>query len=504
MSSELQTQHTPRRRRSPLAAASVAAAVLLVGGGGAYWAASAGDGGAAAPGAPGGTPPLLALDSATDGGSGGADLRGTQPPPDGSDPPGIAPGEPDPNGGGTGKVVYRAAGELPKGPGSAPVYRARGAVTADEVSRLARALKVSGTPKLQGGSWLVGALPDGSGAQLRVGERAPGTWTFARDPGPGSSVDCVRGKACTRGEPVSPEAAKKAAAPVLKALGMEGARLDTTQVLGGARVVNADPVVGGLPTYGWMTGIPVGPDGQVVGGSGQLKGLSKGADYPVVDAAKALELLNGVGRGVRPPEIGGCATPVPVKEQKQDSADDNPSPAPPQGKILPCEPRPQKQYTVTVDRAVFGLAVQYADGQQMLVPSWLFEVRGNGDAKPATVTYPAVDPKFLTSPKPPRSTPPPEQREPQDPATAPDRHIESYTADGRKLTLGFWGGVCSTYAAKASEDGGAVKVRIVESNPDPQRICIAMAKKLTVSVTLDRPLDGRRVLDEDGKAVPKG
>lgn len=500
MSSEQQTQRTPRRRRSPLAAASVAAAVLLVGGGGAYWAASAGGGdGAAGAAAPGGTPPLLALGGAADSGSGGTDARGTKPSPTGSGPIGIAPGEPDPHGNGPwGRVVYRAAGELPAGPGSAPVYRAQGAVSADEVNRLARALGVEGTPKLEGGSWLVGALPDGSGSQLRVSERAPGTWTFARSPGPRSSVDCVRGKPCTTGDPVSGEAAKKAAAPVLKALGLQDARLDTSQVLGGARVVNADPVVGGLPTYGWMTGIPVGPDGRVVGGSGQLKGLTKGAVYPVVGAAKALDLLNRAGRGVNPPDIGGCATPVPLEEQKKGTAVEGSAPGSPQGRTQPCEPRPRPQQTVTVDSAAFGLAVQYADGQQMLVPSWLFKVRPKGDEKPSTVTYPAVDPKFLVAPKPRVSIPP------QDPATTPDRHIESYRADGRKLTLTFWGGVCSDYAAKAVEEGGAVKVRIVESNPDPKRVCIALAKKLTRTATLDRLLDGRQVLGEDGRAVPKG
>jgi hypothetical protein len=478
----------------------VAAAVLLVGGGGAYWAASAGDGGGAAgPAAPGGAPPLLALGGASDGGSGGTDLDGTKPTPSGSGPVGIAPGEPDPHGNGSGgRVVYRAAGDLPAGPGSAAVYRAQGAVSADEVSRLARALGVDGTPRRAGGSWLVGALADGSGAQLRVSERAPGTWTFARSPGPRSSVDCLRGKPCTTGEPVGEEAAKKAAAPVLAALGLQGARLDTSQVLGGARVVNADPVVGGLPTYGWMTGIPVGPDGRVVGGSGQLKGLTKGADYPVVGAAKALDLLNAAGRGVKLPDIGGCATPVPVKEQKQGTAKEGTAPGPPQGETRPCDPRQVPQHTVTVGSATFGLAVQYADGQQMLVPSWLFKVRPTGDEKPSTVTYPAVDPKFLVAPQPPVSTPP------QDPGTTPDRHIDAYRADDRKLTLTFWGGVCSDYAAKAAEEGGAVRVRIVESNPDPKRMCIALAKKLTATVTLDKPLAGRQVLGEDGRAVPKG
>ncbi|MFD3517334.1 hypothetical protein [Streptomyces sp. NPDC058657] len=501
MSSDPQTQRTPRRHRSPLAAASVAAAVLLAGGGSAYWAATAGDGGGAAgPGAPlaQGTPPLLSLDGFTDSGSGGTEAGAARPSPTGSAPPGIAPGEPDPHGGGPwGRVVYRAPGDLPQGPASAPVHRAQGAVDSSEVARLARALGVAGTPRLEGGSWLAGEVSDGSGAQLRVNSRAPGNWTFARPPGPRESTGCAQGKVCTAGGPVDEAAAKKAAAPVLEALGLRDARLDAGQVLGGSRVVNADPVVGGLPTYGWTTGIPVGSDGRVAGGSGYLKGLTKGADYPVVGAAKALDLLNRAG-GARLPDIGGCATPVPHKEQKQGAVVEDTAPGSPQGGILPCEPRQDPPRTVTVASATFALAVQFADGQQMLVPSWLFEVRPATGEKPYTVTYPAVDPKYLTSPKPPVSTPP------QDPPKTQDRHIESYRADGRKVALSFWGGVCSDYAAKAVESDGAVRVRIVESNPDPKRVCIALAKKQTVTVTLEKPLDGRRVLGEDGKAVPRG
>ncbi|WP_433548009.1 hypothetical protein ACQPZG_25285 [Streptomyces sp. CA-294286] len=503
MSSSQDTQRTPRRRRSPLAVASVAGAVLLVGGGGAYWAASAGGDGAGDPRGPGGAPPPLSLDGHTDADAGGVAARGTGPSPSGSGP-GIAPGEPDPHGGFGGRVVYRAAGALPDGPDSAAVHRAQGLVSEDEVRRLARALGLTDAPKRAGGAWVVGAVADGSGPQLRVNERAPGAWTFARHTSAEGSVDCVRGKQCAPGTPVSEETAKKAAAPVLHALGIGGAELDASQVLGGARVVNADPVVGGLPTYGWMTGVPVGPDGRVVGGSGQLKGLTKGAEYPVVGAEEALGLLNDSGRSGALPDIGGCATPVPVEKDRGRvepvAPGEGADPAPGLGKILPCEPRQVPQRTVTVDSAVFGLAAQYADGQRMLVPSWLFRVRPIGDEKPYTVTYPAVEPKFLKTPAPPVST---ARTGPGDGRSALHRHLESYRADGRKLTLSFWGGVCSTYTAEATEDGRAVKVRIVETH-HPDRICVSIAKKLTATATLDGPLDGRAVLGEDGKAVPEG
>ncbi|MFE9396172.1 hypothetical protein [Streptomyces flavidovirens] len=466
------------RRRSPLVAASVAAAVLLAGGGAAYWASTASGGGGSGTGsgaaAGDGTPPPLNLDGHTNG-----------------DTPGIAPGEPDPHGG----VVYRAEGKLPQGPRSAPVYRASGTVTEAEVARLAEALGVPGKPRAEGTAWKAGGTKDGSGPLLQVNKQAPGTWTFAKY-GPGGGDDCAEGEKCAdpshrpggEGSAVSEKAAKEAAAPVLKALGMDDAKLDARQLMGAVRVVNADPEVGGLPTYGWATGIQIGSDGEPVGGSGQLKSLTKGAEYPVISADDALKQLNKAGQGAGKTGIGGCATPVPHGD-KGDDAGRGESPCETNGG-QPSEP-------VTVGGAVFGLAAQYVDGRQALVPSWLFEVKPGGGAQPFTITHPAVDPDYLA--KPPAPSAPPESGEPP----AEPRQVESYSADGRKLTLHFWGGVCSEYAAKASEENGTVKVRITETNPDPDRACIMIAKELKETVTLDKPLDGRKVVDaRSGETVP--
>ncbi|MET9509142.1 hypothetical protein ABZX62_11795 [Streptomyces flavidovirens] len=468
------------RRRSPLVAASVAAAVLLAGGGAAYWASTASGGGGSGTGsgaAAGGTPPPLNLDGHTNG-----------------DTPGIAPGEPDPHGG----VIYRTEGKLPQGPRSAHVYRASGTVTEAEVARLAEALGVPGKPRAENTAWKAGGTKDGSGPLLQVNKQAPGTWTFAKY-GPGGSDDCAKGEKCAdpahrpggEGSAVSEKAAKEAAAPVLKALGMDDAKLDARQLMGAVRVVNADPEVGGLPTYGWATGIQIGSDGEPVGGSGQLKSLTKGAEYPVISADDALKQLNKAGQGAGKTGIGGCATPVPHGD-KGDDAGRAESPCETNGGQPPAAPEP-----VTVGGAVFGLAAQYVDGRQALVPSWLFEVKPGGGAQPFTITHPAVDPDYLA--KPPASSAPPESGEPP----AEPRQVESYSADGRKLTLHFWGGVCSEYAAKASEENGTVKVRITETNPDPDRACIMIAKELKETVTLDKPLDGRKVVDaRSGETVP--
>lgn len=489
---------TPRRRRSPLAVASVAAAVLLAGGGGAYLATSAsgGDEDTAGAAADGGTPPPLALDGRT---------------------AGIAPGEPDPGG-----AVYRAKGDLPKAPGDTPVLRARGKVTEAEVARLAKALELPGKPESVSGAWQVGSAKDGSGPVLRVNKQAPGTWSFMRH-SPAGGDNCPQDKACkdqgtsvapgAEGEAVSERKAKDTAAPVLKALGQDDAKLDASQLMGAVRVVNAQPKLDGLPTYGWSTGIKVGSDGTLVGGSGQLKEPREGPAYPVLDAERTLELLNASSTGDGRVGIGGCATTEPLdKGAGKDvstgvSSSGGKSAA--QGQAGPsqdpCEPgaEQKKRDPVAVEDATFGLAVQFVEGRQALVPSWLFEVRPQGAKDSFTITHPAVDPKFLASPGPSQqgSQEPPGSGDASEPKR--DARAESYSADDKKLTVHFWGGVCSDYSASAKETDDTVKVTVSEKPKTSDRVCIMIAKKLTETVTLDKPLGDRKVVDAQGTTVPQ-
>ncbi|MEU4489368.1 hypothetical protein AB0H94_31535 [Streptomyces purpurascens] len=458
------------RPRTPAIIASVAAAVLLIGGGGAWLATNVagGSGGGQTSGAPGGddTPPPLALDGYSESTAGGQN--------------GIAPGEPNPYG-----ATYRLGGTLPDGPGEAPVYRARGEVTKEDVARLAKALGVEGSPVAQGEAWKVGAGQDGSGPSLQVNKQAPGAWTFNRY-APGTD-NCKGTDTCTApqsgGTPVSEAAAEKAAAPVLKALGQDDAKLDASQIMGAQRVVNAAPEVGGLPTHGWTTGVTVGSDGEVVGGSGQLKAPAKGDTYPVVSAKKALELMETRPKSDHRMGIGGCASPVPLKDRLEQPCGSSASGAP-------------EQDAVTVENAVFGLASHFVDGRQALVPSWLFEVTAPGAKDPFTVTYPAVDPKYLTS-----STP----SEPSDkPTSAPgprNVEVDGYRAEGDELTVTFTGGVCADYDVKASEKGGEVTVEVT-STAWPDKVCIMIAKQFQETVRLDEPLGDRAVVGSDGKGVP--
>ncbi|RZU25301.1 hypothetical protein [Streptomyces sp. BK239] len=479
------------RRRSPAVVAAVAAAVLLVCGGGAYLAASAaggsgGGGGESTAGssAKDGAPPALVLDDYN---------AATAPSGDASDSGGgngIAPGEPNPYG-----VVYRAEGTLPDGPDSAPVYWAKGAVSEAEVARLAAALGVKGTPVTEGQSWKVGAGTDGSGPVLRVEKQAPGLWTFSRyAPGTDScksgAAVCAQGSAT--GDPVSEETAKKAAEPVLEAVGQSDAEIDASQVAGAQRMVNADAEFGGLPTYGWTTGVTVNGQGEVVSGNGQLKTPAEGDSYPVLSARETLDRMNAAPGTDHRMGIGGCATSAPLDGRPQGREDRLASPCAPSADMPGKQTRKQ---TVTVEEAVFGLAPHSSGGRQVLVPSWLFEVRGAGDGT-YTVTHPAVEPEYLGGP----GTASPSGGATSG-ATTQDVKVDGYTAEGRELTVAFTGGVCADYTAAATERGDRVEVTVT-ATPWPDKVCIKIAKLFHKTVTLDEPLGSRTVVGSDGKSVP--
>ncbi|WP_412078217.1 hypothetical protein ACLF6K_30240 [Streptomyces xanthophaeus] len=474
MTSEEPDTSRGTRRRPAWAIGSIAAAVLFAGGGTAYWASTAhGD--------------------ATGGGRTGDSAASA--PRSAGDPsgPGIAPGEPDPSGGG---VVYRAEGKLPEAPATAPTFTATGEVTSAEVARLAAALGIPGAPRLSGDVWLAGEAADGSGPRLTVTRKAPATWNFSRFQAGGGGVgdDCVRGKdtcgpatlpggagdagkaaGASGGKPVSEEAAKAAAAPVLAAAGLEGPRLDARLTQGAVRVVSADPVVGGLPTQGWSTKVSVDAGAQVVAGSGELKAPERSGEQRVVGAVEALARLNSASGGSdgTGPGPSGCATSVPLDPQTPPGATDT----------LPCnpEPRPMKPpRTETVRGAVLGLVPGTVSGARGLVPAWLFEVAGKDGGPGRTVAQPAAA-EESPAPVP-----------PQDGRTVPGF---SYKEADRKLTVNFWGSVCSTYALEAREQAESVLVKIIDTPNQPGQACIMLAQEMSLTATLKEPLGDRKVLD---------
>lgn len=506
---------SPRpRRRSPLAIASVAAAVLLAGGGGAYWASTAAGGGTQDPGAAqkDGSPKPLALDGFA---STGAE--------------GIAPGEPNPYG-----RQYKAEGKLPDGPESAPVYRTGAKVSKAEVARLAKALDVAGTPRADHGVWKVGGAKDAMSPVLQVSQKAPGGWSYTAYGSPGGT-SCVQppdtatgtgtgsgaqpsdavstdapssdakrsGKSCPsyRGgaadsgskgsgaegsgakgsagsdKAVSEAKAKRAAQPVLDALGLDDAKLDARQLYGAVRVVKADPVLDGLPTYGWRTSLQVAADGQLVGGDGLLSKPAEDDTYPLIGAAEAMKRLNKGG----------------------DTADGSGSTDDAPGKAEPAKKAPEEAATgsasstagkVTVRKATLGLAARSVDGRRALVPSWLFQVGpSSADDVMNTVTYPAVDPRFVKKPSPSGTSPS------SKPGEDHVDDITSYTVAGKTLTVRFWGGVCESYSVSAKESSSQVKLEIKGKRLHPGRPCILIAKQIDKKVELDKPLGDRKVVD---------
>ncbi|MEU9718818.1 hypothetical protein [Streptomyces sp. NPDC047976] len=478
MTSEQPDTSRGTRRRPAWAVGSIAAAVLLAGGGTAYWASTAyGD-------ASGGT--ARTADSAAVAPRSAGSPTG----------PGIAPGEPDPSGG---PVTYRADVKLPEGPGTAPAFAASGEVSSDEVARLAKALGVAGVPRLVGDTWQAGEAADGSGPRLTVTRKAPGTWAFSRYQGGGTGVgdDCVRGKdtcgpatlpqgpqeGAGAAKPVSEQAAKAAAAPVLAAAGQGDAKVDARLTQGSVRVVSADPVVGGLPTQGWSSKISVGADGAVVAGSGELKAPVRAGEQAVVGAAEALERLNAAAKGGdgTGPGPSGCATTVPLTPDTPTGATDT----------LPCnpEPRPMKPpRTESVRGAVLGLVAGTVDGGRGLVPAWLFEVAGAQGKPGRTVAQPAAAQDAGTP-------------VPSKPHTVPGF---SYAQADRTLTVNFWGGVCSTYTLEAREEAASVLVKITDTPNKPDQACIMIAQEMALTATLQQPLGDRKVVDAtSGKPLPR-
>ncbi|GGQ17015.1 hypothetical protein [Streptomyces roseolilacinus] len=465
---ETSTNEKPGRRRPPLAVALVAAAVLAAGGG-TYLAVAQPGGGGVDTASRTGVP--------ADGRGGGPALS----PSPGGTAPGIAPGEPDPSGG----ERYRVAGALPKAPGTAYAYREQGKVTAADAARLAKALGFAGTPVKGPIGWRVGPQQDGSGPTLTVYET--GDWRYeARGL---TTDDCPKGKRCEAeptDRPVSDEAARRAAAPLVEALGLTGAEV-TTSTQGPLRLVTADPRVGGLPTRLWETVFTVDAGGGVAVAEGRLATLVRGDAYPVISAEQAVRELNATVRADWPRGgTGGCASPVPLDGAGAQTTDR--TGADPSG---PCEPRtdlpkPAKEPVTTIRTAVLGLSASAGRTGAALVPSWLFE--GERDGRAHRFSYPAV---------------PLERLFPE--AGSSQLHVEPYTPRDLRLRVSFTGGACNPYLVRVQETATQVRLRLFEIPGGPRVMCPAIALPVDATVTLAEPVGDRAVVDAvTGRQVPRG
>ena len=275
---------------------------------------------------------------------------------------------------------YVLTGSLPGSPDSGTAFwLRRGSVDAAQVTALAAALGLVGEPTRAGGDWVV---RDGV-AVLRVYD-APGLpFAYDADPsddrcpsipvdgygGPDTAVGCVvTSPSPSTTPPPGPDEA------TLDALGRSlaaalGAQTDVSTWTGspdGGVVLS--PSVDGVATSGVETALQVSNEG-VRTASGWLgplvgSGVDPGDTYPLRSATAVFGDLS--------------AMPEPMIACPEDLV--NPSPL--------CGG------DVLVTGAAYGLTLAYDDGRPVLVPAWLFDIKG-ADAPLAQV---AVAQRYLADP----------------------------------------------------------------------------------------------------------
>ena len=220
-------------------------------------------------------------------------------------------------------------------------------------------------------------------------------------------------------------------------------------------MVNAIRWSAGCPRTAGTTGLQVGSDGEVVGGSGQLANAGRRAARTRCSApGTTLDRLNRAEGRSRPtastPGRAARAARGPTQDRAGDAV--------------------RYDDTAAADRtvasAVFGLAVALRGRRPALVPSWLYAVRqpgaGSGPDSASTVAHPAVNPKYLArrdggDAQGPQSR----HRKPSGNARGDDPASAYAVSDGgRKLTVALLGrGVQRLLGVGAEEDGATVNGR---------------------------------------------
>lgn len=385
---------------------------------------------------------------------------------------------------GSGSGTYRVSGTLPTGtPPDAPAFRlASGPADAAVVARLAAALG-DPAPVRDGQGWRAGGLVvSGTAGQSWYSSAcAPDTAVS-----PDTAVGCAVSAPAGQGAPATdvPQAVVlRAATPVLAALGLTDPVVTTSPYGGSATVTGT---LGGQPVAGLVTRVDVDARGSVTGASGHLGAPSRGDDYPLVSAQQALDALPAAVSTLEcpvGPDGKGCVAPAPPE----------------------------------VTGAHLGLSLQQLlDGSAVLVPSWLFDLRGSTEPLVAV----AVDPSLLGSdtgaPEPavdlPASTDPavggpsgsgsgsssdPGVPEPA-PATEPVALLgaRASTADNA-VTVLYEGGGCgrSGLHADVKEDAQSVYVQLLADVRPEGQVCTMESRPSPYEVALQDPLGSRTVVD---------
>lgn len=402
-----------------------------------------------------------------------------------------------------GRVVVSAT--LPAGPDRARVYRFPSGQA--DAGRLADALGVE-PGQVRAGD----AVAADQGTVLRVGTGRGSPWQFARagaylclDRLVGEGADGSVSSTCAAPPPSkrpavtappSEDAARDAARSILAALGHDGddAAIEPTNTFGTAvdsLTLRLDPAVDDAPTTGLSTSVTVDADG-VLTASGWLGEPRPSDSYPVIGAREAVDRL--------------AAMPVPLMACPEST--------------VPVPPGPACGGPMEVTGATFGRSVQWEGAGQraLLVPSWLFAIRGA--TEPIAIV--AVDPAYLADPLPtdpsdgasgsgsgvpgsPGTADPGSSAPPVAPAVEPTAMTSRFDSvapanGGAALRVTFYGGVdsCYTYDVVAKESPDQVSLRLVEKRN--AEVCIDLAQQYERVVTLATPLGNRRVVDGDTKA----
>ena len=231
-------------------------------------------------------------------------------------------------------------------------------------------------------------------------------------------------------------------------------------------------------------------------GSGWLARTAERDSYPVVTATDAYQLLR---RTPLPMPLMACPEPLP------ESADPVPCGGP-----------------ITITGAELGLSLQQTPDGYLLVPAWLFEVRGSRYplvqvavdpdlVQPATVDGSGGSPgssgtATAAPPVGPGTSPP--GAGPGEPVPDPQSRFTAVTrgADDRTLDLTFWGGVatCYSYDVRVVEDDTRVRIWLLQKGPQSGKVCIDLAQERHATVTLRKPLGLRTVEDGDTGSVLLG
>ena len=255
---------------------------------------------------------------------------------------------------------------------------------------------------------------------------------------------------------LDPEVLRTAARPILAALGLAKAAIGV-ESYGSQGSVTADPVVDGLPTWGYQTRIEITADGSVLSASGYLGVPAAGASYPLISAKAAFEALSTLAQQ----QCDGCPESVPAK----------------------------------VTGARLGLQLTALQGgDAILLPAWLFAV----EDWPMPLPQNAVVERYVERPG-----------EPSPPPTGERQSFgfdAAYPTDDTTTIIVQYGdsGSCPreqvTHVAKESAE--SVVVLLEAATQPAEQACTSDYRQVLVPVELQAPLGTRTLLDASrGEAV---